>query len=132
MPAKPKTYTAAVEQARAMLAAARLADPDDHFPYKIDEVLAVLDADPPMGPGVPGGVDGAEDVSRNVGDYMTVDIANASHAHVAAQEAWLASPTAENRSEYEATRDRLVAARLDHRTYRGDGFTVGAAARRAG
>lgn len=132
MPAKPKTYAAAVEQAQSAIAAARLADPAEHFPYKIDEVLDLLDTDPPMGPGIPGGTEGTADTSRSVGDYMTADIAQASHAYVAAQEAWLANPTPENRSEYEAARDRLIAARLDHRSNRGDGFTIGAAARRAG
>lgn len=132
MPAKPKTYAAARDQAQALLAAARLADPDDHFPYRLDDVLALIDEDPPMGPGTPGGTDGAADTTREVADYITADIAHASAAYVDAQAAYLTDRTPENLAEYEAARDRLVAARLDHRQNRGEGFTVGAAARRAG
>lgn len=132
MAAKPKTYGAAYEAAVQAFAAARLADPAEHFPYKHDTVIALLDEDPPMGPGVPGGVDGADDNTRAVADYMTVDIADASRDYVTAQEAYLRNMTDDTLAEYEAARDRLIAARLDHRANRGDGFTVGAAARRAG
>lgn len=132
MPAKPKTYAQAVEAARAGLAAARLADPDEHFPYKIDAVLELLDANPNMGPGTPDGPDGVDDTSRDVSDYMSREIAAASEAYVAAQEAYLRDHNPENRAAFEAARDELVAARLDHRQNRGQGFTIGAAARKAG
>lgn len=132
MAAKPKTYAQAVEQQRRAVAEARLSDPDEHFPYKLDTVLGLIDEDPPMGPGVPDRADGADDTSRTVGDYMTRQIAEASSGYVLAQETFLTDPSAENRQAYDAARDRLVAARLDHRQNRGQDFTVGAAARRAG
>jgi len=111
---------------------ARLDDPGEHFPYKYDVVLALLAEQPPMGPGIPDRLDGAADTSREVTDYMSEGIAEASRDYIDAQAAWLADPTEQTRSGYEAARDRLVAARLDHRHNRGTGFTVGAAARRAG
>lgn len=129
---KPLTYGEAAEQARAQLAAARLADPGEHFPYKHDVVMALLDEDPAMGPGTPGGADGTNDRSREIADYMTRDIADASGNYIDAQAAYLADPTDANRAGYEAARDVLLAARLDHRQGRGAGFTIGAAARRAG
>lgn len=132
MAARPKTYAQAQEASRAGLAAARLADPDDHFPYKLDVVTALIADEPPMGPGIPDGVDGAEDTSRTVADYITGAIATASADYITAQEAYLRDPSDENRAAYEAARDELVAARLDHRQNRGDGFTIGAAARKAG
>lgn len=132
MATRPKTYGEASEQAAALLARARLADDNDHFPYKIDEVLDLIDTDPPMGPGIPGQVDGADDTSRTVADYITPGIAEATDAYIGAQAAYLENPSDDTRQAYDAARDRLVAARLDHRENRGEGFTVGAAARRAG
>lgn len=131
MASKPKTYGQAQEQARALLAQARLNDPAEHFPYKHDTVIALLDENPAMGPGVPGQTDGADDTSRTAEDYTSRGIADASAAYIDAQAAFLADPSDGNRQAYESARDELVAARLDHRTNRGQGFTVGAAARRA-
>jgi hypothetical protein len=127
-----KTYEQASKQARDALAAAVLSDPGSHFPYKRDAVQEVLDANPNMGPGVPGEAEGADDDSRTVADYMTEAIADASEAYVTAQAAYLKDGTDESRSAYDAARDQLQAARLDHRARRGNEFTVGAAARRAG
>jgi hypothetical protein len=130
--AKPKTYGDAMAQARAVLNRTRLDDPDEHFPYKRDAVRQLLDEDPPMGPGVPGGQDGTQDRSRTVSDYITPDIADATADYIDAQAAYLADVSDENRQAYDAARDRLQAARLDHRQNRGQGFTIGAAAGRAG
>jgi hypothetical protein len=132
MAARPKTYAQAQQVAQDALAAARLADPDEHFPYKHEEALAALDADTPMGPGTPDGIDGAADTSRTIADYLTRAIVDASAAYVAAQEAYLRDRNEDTLAEYERTRDELVATRLDHRQNRGTGFTIGAAARRAG
>lgn len=129
---KTPTYQQAVEQGRKLIADARLADPNEHFPYKLDAVTALLDEDPPMGPGTPEGADGAADRSREVADYMSRGIAEASADYIEAQAAWLTDPSNETRAAYETARDRLLAARLDHRHGRGAGFTIGAAARRAG
>lgn len=128
----PPTYGQAVEQAVALLNAARLADPDEHFPYKHDVMVALLDEDPPMGPGLPDGADGVDDRSRGVGDYTSRGIADASRDYIDAQAAYLSAPSEDTLSVYEAARDQLVAARLDHRQGRGAAFTIGAAARRAG
>lgn len=133
MPPKAKTYEQAMQQAHALLAAARLADPDDHFPYRYREVVALLGDPQPMGPGIPDRLDGSQDVSRTVDDYMSLDIAAASRDYIDAQAAYLENPgSVEAAADYAAARDRLVAARLDHRQNRGTGYTVGAAARRAG
>lgn len=132
MAAKPKTYAQAQEVAQNALAAARLADPDEHFPYKLDAALAAIDEGGPMGPGIPGGPDGNQDSSREIGDYLTAAIAQASAAYVAAQETYLRDRTPDTLAEYQRARDELVATRLDHRQNRGDGFTIGAAARKAG
>lgn len=127
-----KTYAQARDAAQASVAQAVLADPNSHFPYKREAVQRVLDDAPAMGPGVPGELDGAEDDSRSVEDYMTEGIADASEAYVSAQAAFLKDPSDDNRARYETARDRLQAARLDHRKNRGETFTIGAAARRAG
>lgn len=129
---KPQSYADAAKFARRALAQARLDDPDEHFPYKHDVVTDLLDEQAPMGPGIPGRVDGATDQSFTVDDYISRGIADASRDYIDAQAAWLGDPSDENRAAYEAARDRLVAARLDHRENRGSGFTIGAAARRAG
>lgn len=126
------TYAQAVEQQRQALALARLNDPDEHFPYKHDTVTGLLAADPAMGPGVPDRIDGADDNSRTFADYMSQGIADASRDYIDAQAAYLQDPSEDTRVGYEAARDRLVAARLDHRAARDEGFVVGAAARRAG
>lgn len=130
MSTRAKSYGDTVNQARALVAQARLRDPDEHFPYKHDDVTALLADNPPMGPGTPSGADGADDRSREVADYMSQGIADATRDYIDAQAAYLADLTEETRAAYEAARDRLAAARLDHRQHRADGFTVGAAARR--
>lgn len=133
MAAKPKSYGDAVTQARLSINQARLADPDEHFPYKHEAVLALIEENPPMGSGMPGEFDGTEDNSRAVSDYITEAIADASRDYIDAQAAYLADPSDDTlKAEYDATRDRLLAARLDHRAARGTEFTIGAAARRAG
>jgi hypothetical protein len=126
-----KTYAQAAEQAAALLSKAALADSDSHFPYKADAVAAMIAENPPMGPGQPGSVDGAQDRSREVADYMSGGIAEATADYVAADQAYREDRSETNLDELNATTDRLVAARLDHRAQRGQGFTIGAAARRA-
>lgn len=130
MPAK--SYAQVVDQSKQAIAKARLADPEEHFPYKRQAVDDLLNRATPMGPGSPNGDPGDNDRSRTVADYITADIANATGEYVKAQAAYLEDPSDDNRAEYDAARDRLQAARLDHRANRGEGFTVGAAARRAG
>jgi hypothetical protein len=129
---EPQSYADAIEQGRALVAQARLADPGEHFPYKRDVVTALLADNPPMGPGMPGRVDGAADRTREAADYMSEGIAAASDVYIAAQAAYLADPCDDNKAAYDTARDRLQAARLDHRASRGEGFVVGGAARRAG
>lgn len=129
MPAK--SYAQVVDQSRQAIANARLNDPEEHFPYKRQAIDDLLNQAPAMGPGSPNGDTGESDNSRTVADYISADIATASKEYIDAQAAFLSDPSESNRAEYEAARDRLQAARLDHRAKRGDGFTVGAAARRA-
>ncbi len=129
MPAE--TYAEVVDSNRRALARARLSDPAEHFPYKYDEVTALLDAGVLMGPGVPGETDGTDDGARTIDDYMSAGIAAASRDYVAAQTAYLEDPSADTKDAYDAARDQLLAARLDHRRNR-EGLVVGAAARRAG
>lgn len=132
MATKPKSYGEAQVQAARLVSQARLADPNDHYPYKIDEALALIDEDRPMGPGNPDGEPGSNDRSRTVSDYITPGIAQASDDYIGAQAAYLENPSDDTRQAYDSARDRLVAARLDHRSNRDTGFTIGAAARRAG
>src|SRR4051812_19141493 len=124
MAAKPKSYGDAMVQARQVLAQSRLNDPGEHFPYKHAEVTRLIDENPPMGPGVPGGIEGVDDRSREVADYMSAGIADATRDYVEAQAAYLEDPSQTNLDLYAAARDRLQAARLDHRRNRGQGFTV--------
>ncbi len=128
----PDTYAEVVEQNRQALAQATLADPNSHFPYKHDTVIALLDEGVPMGPGMPGGHTGDNDDSRTIDDYMTRGVADASAAYVAAQAAHLEQGTPESLDAYNAARDELLAARLDHRQNRPATFTIGAAAGRGG
>lgn len=129
----PNSYAEAVEQSARAVAQARLSDPDEHFPYRHAAVIELLDQSASMGPGIPGGADGTSDTSRTIDDYMTRAIAAASAEFVDAQAAWLGDPTdPETLAAYRHAQDELQAARLDHRRNRESGFTVGAAARRAG
>jgi hypothetical protein len=122
MPAKPKSYGAAQAAARAMLAEARLADPDEHYPYKAADVDALLADNPPMGPG------GQKDSTARAEDFMSQRIADASAAYIEAQAAVVADPSRANRTAYEAAKDDLAAARRTHRRGRVDanGAPVGA------
>jgi hypothetical protein len=131
MPANkdPGSYGEAWDAARGLLNRARLADPGEHYPYKRADVQQLIDDDPPMGPGTPGELDGTEDRRVTVADLMTPEIADASQAYIDAQAAYLESPGDGTKQGYDVARDRLLAARLDHRTNRGGGFTVTAARR---
>jgi hypothetical protein len=124
-PTKPKTYGDAVAKARDMVAAARVADPGEHFPYHRGAVEALLDANEPMP------VDDAGDDDRTVHDYTSQAIVEASERTVDAQEAYLTDATETNRTAYYDAQDALVAARREHRAHR-TGTYVGARARRAG
>ncbi len=128
----PDSYAEVVEANRQALAQATLSDPDSHFPYKHDVVTALIEQDGPMGPGAPGVKDGAVDDSRTVADYMSQGIADATRDYVDAQAAYVEDGGLDAYDEFCAARDRLLAARLDHRQNRPSTFTVGAAARRAG
>lgn len=121
MPSKPKSTGEVIAQARRDIAAARLADPDEHFPYKLSAVQALIKKDAPMGPE-------QGDSSVSAQDFMSPRIAEASDAYNDAQAAYLADPSPGNRSAYEAAKDDLVAARKTHRRNRvdSDGNPVGA------
>lgn len=132
------TYAEVADQNRQALAQAALDDPNSHFPYRHAAVTAMVEQPGrPMGFGVPdepgyAGTDGAGDTSRTIEDYMSQGIADASRDYIDAQAAHLEQGTGETRERYDASRDRLLAARRDHRQNRGRSFVVGAAARRAG
>jgi hypothetical protein len=132
MASSQKSYGDVTAAAQAQIRAARLRDPGEHFPYKRDAVEALLAEDPPMGPGITGGHEGVDDRSREVADYTSPGIAAATDDYITAQEAYLRSPSDDTKSEYDAARDRLQAARLDHRANRANTLTIGGAARRAG
>lgn len=114
MTAKPRSTGSAIAKARADVAAARLADPDEHFPYKHEVVVDLVDKNPPMGP------EGPKDASVSAEDFMTRRIADASAAYIAAQEEHLLDPSPATASAYEAAKDDLVAARRTHRRARVD------------
>lgn len=101
-------------EARQKVAAARLADPEEHFPYKQAEVAKLLKANPAMGP------DGPGDTTVQAEDFLTTRIAEATAAYIDAQAAFLADPSPANRSGYDARRDDLIAARRTHRRTRVD------------
>lgn len=126
------SYEQVLQENQRALAQARLDDPAEHFPYKHDVVTRMLADGTPMGPGIPGQLDGAGDSQRTIDDYMSPGIADASNDYVAAQAEYLADPCEQTRAAYDAARDDLLAARLDHRANRTDAFVVGAASRRAG
>lgn len=93
--------------------AARLADPDDHFPYKTADAKAALKRKD-MGPDA----DTKKDVAGL--DFTSARIIEATDAYIAAQAAVLENPTPGTRSAYEAAADDLVAARRTHRRERVD------------
>lgn len=105
----------------------RLTDPADHFPYKLDEVKALLAANPPLGP------DGPDDDRARAEDFISAEIADASAAYVAAQAAFLSDPGDGTKAAYQGARDKLQAARAAHRVNRPAGpVIVGIRARRSG
>jgi hypothetical protein len=116
------SYQEAVEKAQAAIGRARLADPDDHFPYRHATVRALLDADVPLGPA------GPDDRRVTAADVTSPRIADASQAYVEAQAAYLAAPDRGTRSALDAAGDDLIAARRSHRRNRTgpDGKPVGA------
>jgi hypothetical protein len=105
-----------------MVAEARLADPDEHYPYKHDAVSTLIADNPGMGPEGPG------DMAAQAEDFMTQRIADASAAYIDAQAAYLADSSRGKREAYEAAKEDLVAARKAHRRSRVDseGRPVGA------
>lgn len=115
--AQPGSYAEALALAQDLLRRGRLNDPDEHFPYKHEDVSAVVAANPPMGPG-------EDDDSFLAEDYMTQDIADASAAYVATQAAYLAEPGDATKADYERRTAELVEARRRHRVNR-VGTTVG-------
>jgi hypothetical protein len=104
----------------------RLNDPGEHYPYKHEQVTALLADNPPMGP------DGPDDDRLRAEDYTSPDIADATKAYIEAQAAYLADPGDGTRAAYDGARDRLQAARAEHRKYRTALNVVGIRARRAG
>jgi hypothetical protein len=113
-------------RAQGLLRAGRLADPDEHFPYRHAEVRELVAENPPAGP------NGPDDARVRVEDFMTGDIADASRDYIGAQEAYLRDPGNATRAEYERCKELLIAARQEHRANRGGVTVVGIRARRAG
>lgn len=107
-------YAEAVAEASRAVAEARLNDPDEHFPYKLDHVRSLVEGNGPMGP------DGPSDDRVTAEDFMSDRIALASNDMVEAQAAVLREPNARTRSAYDAAVDDLVAARRSHRRNRVD------------
>ena len=122
MSRRTPTYEEAVAQARASIGAARLADPGEHYPYKIGTVERLLASNQAMGPG------GTNDNSVQAEDVMTQRIAAASKAYIDAQAAFLTTANPATHEAYEAAKDDLVAARKAHRRSRvdADGKPIGA------
>lgn len=124
--AEPGSYAEALVEAQRLLRTGRMADPGEHFPYRHDAVSAVVAGNPPMGP------DGPDDDRVRAEDYMSQDIADASAAYIAAQQAYLADPGDSTRAEYVEMRRVLQEARVRHREHRVSPVVVGIRARRAG
>lgn len=112
------SYADAWDEARGLLGRARLADPGEHFPYKHDEVLALLQENPPAGPG------GENDDSRRVSDFMSTRIADATKAYVEAQAAYLKNAGDATLADYQEAADDLSAARRAHRRKRAGAMIV--------
>jgi hypothetical protein len=93
---------------------ARLDDPDEHYPYKRDHVRSLLAENPSFGP------NGPDDNAVQVTDVLSERIADASGAYIDAQARVVEAPTDENRADYRAARDTLIAARQAHRANRVD------------
>lgn len=119
MPEKtPGSYGEAVTRAQNLIRAGRLADPGEHFPYKHDEVTALLEENPPAGPA------GEGDDSLRVSDFMSQRIADATQAYVAAQQAYLENPGDVTLADYQEKTDDLTAARRAHRRKRGGEMSI--------
>ena len=88
----PASYADAIVEAQNLVRKGRLADPDEHYPYKRDDA-------------VQGGLQPA--------------VADACQAYVEAQKAYLEDPGDGTRSEYEAAKQALVDARRADRAARG-------------
>lgn len=102
----------------ATSARARTNDPDDHFPYKLDTVLAAVEENAPAGP------EGGDDTRAMTRDFMSESIARCSAAYIEAQARYLKDPgNAEFKSVYQTQRDELIDARRRHRANR-SGATV--------
>lgn len=118
-----KSYGAAIAAGRKTVNAARLADPDEHFPYRLADAKQAIGQNMSPDPS-----DKSLDVTG--ADVMTERIATASGVYVAAQAAYLEDPTRQRAELYEQARDDLTAARRAHRRHRagpdGDPKTGGA------
>lgn len=123
----PPGYGAAWETAQSLLRKGRLADPDEHFPYKHADVTALVEENPPAGP------DGPDDDRVRVEDFLSQEIADATKRYIDAQQAYLTDPGDGTRADYDAAKDALQKARAQHRAQRPIGpVVVGIRARRAG
>lgn len=90
----------------------RLNDPDGHYPYKADEVRALLAEDPPAGPG------GPDDDRARVSDFISEEIIDATEVYVEAQAAYVRDPGDAARADYQDAAAKLVEARRAHRARR--------------
>jgi hypothetical protein len=115
---KELSYAQAVDQARQAVARARLADPDEHYPYKADAVAQLLEENPAAGPA------GPDDDSKRATDFMSTRVADASAAYIEAQAAYLRDPGDATLADYQEATDDLVAARRVHRRRRGGAMFV--------
>ncbi len=116
--ADPKSFGEAVTRAQDLIRAGRLADPGEHFPYKREDVAALLAENPPAGPA------GKGDDSKRVSDYTSKRIIAATGAYIAAQEAYLQDPGDVTLADYQEKADDLVAARRAHRRRRGGEMAI--------
>jgi len=122
----PDSYTEAIGQAQALLRIGRLADPGEHFPYRHEQVSALIADNPPMGP------DGEDDDTVRAEDFISQDIADATRDYIEAQAAYLTDPGDATAADYDGAKAVLQQARAAHRANRGGATIVGVRARRAG
>lgn len=99
-------------------ATARLNDPNEHFPYKKADALAVLRDNAPAGP------EGPDDDRATARDFISEDIIEATDAYITAQAEWLKDPSETTRANYVSRAALLVEARKAHRSNRPNGSTV--------
>ena len=118
MAEQPQSYGEAVTRAQELVRAGRLADPDEHFPYKHADVTALLEENPPAGPR------GADDDSLRIADFTSTRIADATDAYVQAQAAYLTDPGDATLAAYQEATDDLTAARRAHRRRRGGAMAI--------